>query len=103
MAAAIIKLGRPAIGVAGYSLCDLQSPSVLQVVRDAGSPERMGGTIAHDVASLNRRFRRLAPSNLVIGRDPGSRLLPSVVGNSGASGWLRQVRLEVLFWSFEEN
>src|ERR1700738_4061952 len=40
-------------------------------------------------ASLNRRFRRLAPSNLVIGRDPSSRLLPSVVGNSGVSGFSR--------------
>jgi hypothetical protein len=40
-------------------------------------------------ASLKRRFRRLAPSNLVTGRDPSSRLLPSVVGNSGASGFSR--------------
>ena len=40
-------------------------------------------------ASLNRRFRRLAPSNLVIGLDPSSRLLPSVVGNSGVSGFSR--------------
>jgi hypothetical protein len=40
-------------------------------------------------ASLNRRFRRLAPSNLVIGRYPSSRLLPSVVGNNDVSGLSR--------------
>jgi hypothetical protein len=73
----------------GDPLCYLQGSSVFKIVRNAGCTARMGGIIAHDACIPQSSLQEISSSNLVIGRDPSSRLLPSVVGNSDASGFSR--------------
>jgi hypothetical protein len=48
LSTAVIEFRGAAVGVAGNPLGYLQSPTVLQVVRDAGRSERVRGIIAHD-------------------------------------------------------
>jgi hypothetical protein len=48
LTAAIVELRCPAVGVTSNSLSGFKGPVIFQKIRDASSPERMGGIIAHN-------------------------------------------------------
>ena len=60
LSAAITKLRRAAISVAGNPLSDLQNPSVLQIVRNAGRPEGVGGVIPNNARVFQSSFQQIS-------------------------------------------